>query len=400
VRAAPRGVVVAGPAPAPRAAAWRAAAQRFLAASGYVLLAEATSQLRFGLDDAARARCTGAFDALLRSPALRRRLRPQLALEIGAPAVSAQWLAWCDGDDAPARWVLPGERPADPAGGALGMVLGPAAALLDAAAAALEAQPGPAAAAADTATYAAAWRVAEDAAWRARSQVIAMASRPDEAAVGRRSGAVADGAAETALQEHEVAPLLRAALPPGSWLAIGNSSPVRDLDHDLPPDGQALTLLHQRGAAGIDGGVAGAAGARSVLAAPMALLLGDVALLHDTGGLAAAAAVRGPLAIVVVHNDGGRIFERLPLGRDASLAGACEQLFVVPHGHGFDGLAATWGLAFARVDTAAALAQALARALAAERPILIEARVAPGGSARRAGLLAAMAQAADAAMGA
>jgi 2-succinyl-5-enolpyruvyl-6-hydroxy-3-cyclohexene-1-carboxylate synthase len=75
-------------------------------------------------------------------------------------------------------------------------------------------------------------------------------------------------------------------------------------------------------------------------------------------------------------------------------------LFVVPHGHGFDGLAATWGLAFARVDTAAALAQALAQALAAERPMLIEARVAPGGSARRAGLLAAMAQAAEAAMGA
>ncbi|MBL0298836.1 MAG: hypothetical protein IPQ21_17170 [Betaproteobacteria bacterium] len=54
VRAAPRGVVVAGPAPAPRAAAWRAAVQRFVAASGYVLLAEATSQLRFGLDTAAR----------------------------------------------------------------------------------------------------------------------------------------------------------------------------------------------------------------------------------------------------------------------------------------------------------------------------------------------------------
>jgi 2-succinyl-5-enolpyruvyl-6-hydroxy-3-cyclohexene-1-carboxylate synthase len=402
VRAAPRGVVVAGPAPAPQAAAWRAAVQRFLAASGYVLLAEATSQLRFGLDDAARSRCVGAFDALLRSPALRRRLRPQLALEIGAPAVSAQWLAWCDGDDAPARWVLPGERPADPAGGARGMLLGPVAALLDAAAAALEAQPGPADAAACATTYAATWRAAEDAAWRARSQAVASASRltDTDADAARLAGAAAHGDTAALLQEHEVAPLVRAALPPGAVLAIGNSSPVRDLDHDLPPDEPALTLLHQRGAAGIDGGVAGAAGARSVLAAPMALLLGDVALLHDAGGLAAAAAVRGPLAIVVVHNDGGRIFERLPLGRDASLAGSCEQLFVVPHGHGFDGLAATWGLAFARVDKVAALEQALARALAADRPMLIEARVAPGGSARRAQLLAAMAQAAEAAAGA
>ena len=73
-------------------------------------------------------------------------------------------------------------------------------------------------------------------------------------------------------------------------------------------------MLHQRGAAGIDGLVAGAAGARSVVAAPIALLLGDIALLHDAGGLAAASAVRGPLAIVVVHNDGGRIFETAAAG--------------------------------------------------------------------------------------
>ena len=113
----------------------------------------------------------------------------------------------------------------------------------------------------------------------------------------------------------------------------------------------------------------------------------------DAGGLAAAAAVCGPLAIVVVHNDGGRIFERLPLGRDDSVAAAREQLFVVPHGRSLGGLAATWGLAHARVYTPAALAQALALALAAERPMLIEACPVAGGSAQRAALLAAMAAA-------
>lgn len=382
VRAAPRGVLVAGPLPAPHGAALRAAVQRFLAASGYVLLAEASSQLRFGLPASAQPQCVGAFDALLRSPALRERLRPDLALEIGAPAVSAQWLAWIDGDQAPARLVLPGERPADPAGGALGMLLGPVAALLDAAAAQLQAAPrstGDVLAAAAAADYARTWHAAEAAAWQARLRATA------------ESG-------PATLQEHDIAPLLRAALPPGAVLAIGNSSPVRDLDHDLPPDIEPLTVLHQRGAAGIDGGVAGAAGARSVMAPPMALLLGDIALLHDVGGLAAAAAVRGPLAIVVVHNDGGRIFERLPLGRDAAVAAARERLFVAPHGHSFDGLAMTWGLGYARVDTARALAQALAQALQAERAVLIEARVAPDGSARRAELLAAMAGAAERAL--
>jgi 2-succinyl-5-enolpyruvyl-6-hydroxy-3-cyclohexene-1-carboxylate synthase len=374
VRAAPRGVLVAGPLPVPQAAELRAAMQRFAHASGYVLLAEATSQLRFGLP--ATVPCVGAFDALLRSPLLRQRLRPELALEIGAPTVSAQWLAWADSDDAPARWVLPGARPADPAGGARGMLLGPVAALLDAAAAELEALPRSDTDRRAAAHHAQAWANAETAAWRAR-------------------GLAVESSASLALHEHDIAPLLRAALPAGAWLAIGNSSPVRDLDHDLPPDATPLALLHQRGAAGIDGGVAGAAGARSVASGPMALLLGDVALLHDAGGLAAAAAVRGPLAIVVVHNDGGRIFERLPLGRDASVAEARERLFVTAHGHAFDGLAATWGLGYARVETPQALAEALARALAAARPVLIEARVACGGSARRAALLAAMADAAE-----
>ena len=376
VRAAPRGVLVAGPLPALHGAALRAAVGRFAAASGYVVLAEATSQLRFGPHIAAQPACVGAFDALLREAVLREWLRPDLALELGAPSVSAQWLAWMTGDDAPPRLVLPGDRPADPAGGARGMLLGPVAALLDAAAARLEALPR--ASLEIPVRYASAWRAAEAAAWQGR-----------EAAIVSSDSAT--------LHEHDIAPLLRAALPADAMLLIGNSSPVRDLDHDLPPDTTPLTVLHQRGAAGIDGLVAGAAGTRSVVDAPLALLLGDMALLHDAGGLAAASLVRGPLAIVVVHNDGGRIFERLPLARDDTLAAQRERLFVAPHGRAFDGLASTWDLGYARVDTPAALREALARALASDRAAVIEARVAPGGSARRGTLLAAMAQAGAAA---
>ena len=392
VRAAPCGVLVAGPLPLYQGAELRRGLQRFLVASGYVLLAEATSQLRFGLDASAQAACCGAFDALLREPVLRQRLRPALALEIGAPAVSAQWLAWIDGDEAPARLVLPGARPADPAGGAQAMLLGPVAELLDAAAAQLQAQPRGDDERRAGKAYRQRWQAAEAAAWTARAQSVAAATALE---AGDDTAAPTPGPAP--LHEHDIAPLLRAALPAGALLAIGNSGPVRDLDHDLPPDTRPLGLLHQRGAAGIDGGVAGAAGARSVSQSPMALLLGDVALLHDAGGLAAAAAVRGPLAIVVVNNDGGRIFERLPLARDPEMAEARERLFVTPHGRAFDGLAATWGLGYRRVHTPAALAAALAQALAADTAMVIEACPAPGGSARRAALLAAMAGAAAAA---
>lgn len=398
VRAAPCGVVVAGPVPAWEAAPLRAAVLRFIAASGYVLLAEAASQLRFAPGVGERA--CGAFDAILRDADVRTALQPQLAIEVGAPPVSAQWLAWIDGDRPPARWVLPGARPADPAGGAAGMLLGPVAGLLDAAAAQLEGQ-GPGDDGRATA-FRARWAAAEAAAWAARDAAL-------------RGPAFRAG-----LEEAHIAPLLRAALPAGAWLAVGNSGPVRDLDHDLPPDAATLTLLHQRGAAGIDGLVSGAAGARTALNAahlaagsnrpgepatpgapgsavartPLALLLGDVSLLHDAGGLAAAAAVPGPLAIVVVNNDGGRIFERLPLGRDAALVAARERLFVTPHGRSFDALAATWGLAYARADTPGALADAIATAVTAGRPMVVEAVPRAGGSDRRAELLGAMAAAA------
>jgi 2-succinyl-5-enolpyruvyl-6-hydroxy-3-cyclohexene-1-carboxylate synthase len=105
--------------------------------------------------------------------------------------------------------------------------------------------------------------------------------------------------------------------------------------------------------------VAGAAGARSVITPPLALLLGDVSLLHDVGGLAAAAAVHGPLPIVVVHNDGGRIFERLPLGQDASVAGRARQALrgaAWPHPAG---PGRHLGLPYRRVQTPAELSEAL-----------------------------------------
>ncbi|EGJ11549.1 2-succinyl-6-hydroxy-2,4-cyclohexadiene-1-carboxylic acid synthase/2-oxoglutarate decarboxylase, partial [Rubrivivax benzoatilyticus JA2 = ATCC BAA-35] len=227
----------------------------------------------------------------------------------------------------------------------------PVAALLDAAAERLEAEPRTAAGQQAASFYAQRWQFAEAGAWAAREDA-------------------ADGGDDGPLHEHQIPALLRAALPAGATLMVGNSNPVRDLDHDLRPDGHPLAVLHQRGAAGIDGLVAGAAGARRVLDGPLALLLGDVSLLHDAGGLAAAAAVRGPLAIVAVHNDGGRIFERLPIGRDPALADDCDTLFVAGHGRGFEGLAATWDLGYARVATPAALRDALAAALAADRPVL------------------------------
>jgi 2-succinyl-5-enolpyruvyl-6-hydroxy-3-cyclohexene-1-carboxylate synthase len=103
-----------------------------------------------------------------------------------------------------------------------------------------------------------------------------------------------------------------AALPAESVVQIGNSLPVRVVDHAYA--GGPHTILTQRGAAGIDGLVASAAGATRA-GKPVLLVLGDVSFAHDLGGLLAARSAAAPLAILVIDNGGGQIFAGLPVGR-------------------------------------------------------------------------------------
>src|SRR5260370_40068448 len=71
--------------------------------------------------------------------------------------------------------------------------------------------------------------------------------------------------------------------------------------------------LANRGVNGIDGVVSSAAGAAAATGRPTLALVGDLALLHDLGGLVAAARLRVPLTVVAVNNDGGGIFHFLPI---------------------------------------------------------------------------------------
>jgi 2-succinyl-5-enolpyruvyl-6-hydroxy-3-cyclohexene-1-carboxylate synthase len=143
-----------------------------------------------------------------------------------------------------------------------------------------------------------------------------------------------------------------------------------------------VRVVHQRGAAGIDGWVAAAAGARAVTEAPVVLMLGDIALLHDIGSLQLARG-DGPLVIVVVNNNGGRIFEQLPLARRPEVADAFRQHFLTPHGLTFEASAAAWGLRYACASSPGELRAAMADALAHRGPTLVEAAVDPAESARR-----------------
>ncbi len=145
------------------------------------------------------------------------------------------------------------------------------------------------------------------------------------------------GARTAAGEAFEGAPfaVLGDLLPDGAILWASSSMPVRDMDAWLPAGPRAIRPLANRGANGIDGVVSSALGA-AASGTPTALVIGDLALLHDLTGLVAARLHGVSATIVVVSNDGGGIFSFLPQATAsvpaAGLPAHYEELFGTPHG--------------------------------------------------------------------
>lgn len=133
-------------------------------------------------------------------------------------------------------------------------------------------------------------------------------------------------------------PLLAEALPDEAVLWASSSMPVRDMDAWLPSTDRAITVRSNRGANGIDGVVSAALGSAAVADGPVALVVGDIAFLHDLNALVAARLQGLSATIVLVNNDGGGIFSFLPQAQPGvPVAGSglpehYEELFGTPHG--------------------------------------------------------------------
>ncbi len=120
------------------------------------------------------------------------------------------------------------------------------------------------------------------------------------------------------------------ALPADAVVMASNSMPPRDLDSYVEANTQ-LTFVGNRGAAGIDGITSTALGVATQVDTPVVVFTGDLALLHDIGGLLGVARVGEHLTVVCVDNDGGQIFSMLPInGRIAD--DAFDTIFRTPHG--------------------------------------------------------------------
>lgn len=314
------------------------AAAAFAAAAGWPVLADPLSGARRG------GAAVAHYDALLRDEAFAASVQPDLVIRVGDVPTSKPLREWLAGLDDARQVALDAE----------GSWQDPASVLSDSLAL------DPATALSELATVP---PVADDdwlPAWRSA----------DERAAAAILGAVGDGV----LSEPAVAAELGVLLPDVATLFVASSMPVRDIETFWPIRPDPPRVLCNRGANGIDGIVSSAFGAAADEVGPVVLLIGDVALAHDIGGLLAARRLGLKLTIVLLDNGGGGIFDFLPVSR-ATMAladDAYTRHIATPTGLDFAGAAALYGLEHERAGELSELRSALERSLAREGSSIVE----------------------------
>lgn len=343
---AERGLVVCGPL-SPTEAGDGSALAELRRASGWPIYAEATSQYRFG--PASLDPVETALGWLLRSPRFLEKHTPDFVLSIGATPTSGPLERLLTERSEIERHVIAAYGRPDAQNSARSVTVGHVPSVI-----------------AELATALGKKSRARSEAWASR---VRAAAELASGCVGRALDADAgEGAAARAVVQ---------ALPEGAVLVVGNSLPIRDVDAYAGASTTKLTVLCQRGANGIDGLIAGAAGAATALRKPTLLLLGDVSLFHDLTSLALARHAETPLVVAVIDNEGGRIFEHLPVRSLLSQSTKAAELWLTPHGLDFELAARLFGLRYAAPRVPSEVTAAVREAMAAPGATLLHLRVPP-----------------------
>jgi 2-succinyl-5-enolpyruvyl-6-hydroxy-3-cyclohexene-1-carboxylate synthase len=274
-----RGLIVAGPAIPRDAKSYCQAIGQLSRALGWPVFAEGLSPLRNYAD--LNPSLISTYEIALTNCELAASLRPNQIIRIGELPTSKALRRWLQDLNIP-QWIIePSDQNVDP-------LHSPAVHLrmtVEAIAQALS-HHNPAAPNA----YSQAWQTIES----------------------RLRGAIAKTFQHTeAMHESKAAWLLSQRLPPKTPVFISNSMPVRDAELFWQPGQREIQPYFNRGANGIDGILSSALGIAHHQQG--VLLTGDLALLHDINGFLLQPHWQGHLTIVLMNNNGGGIFEMLPI---------------------------------------------------------------------------------------
>lgn len=250
------------------------------AATGYPVLAEPTSQMRMGRHD--RSMVVSAYDSIARAEP--EALEPDLVLRFGDLPTSKSLRQWLLADEGLRQIVIDPDHGWNEPSKRAATVL----------------RADPALAAAGIAAHVAPrsggrwiddWLAADKAVLEAHTSELAAIDEPTEpglhAALGR-------------------------AHSEGDLVYTASSMPIRDQEEFVVGSPASVLFLANRGTNGIDGLVSSGIGAAAASGRPTTIVLGDLCLFHDLGGLLALHDVDTEVRIVVIDNGGGAIFHFLP----------------------------------------------------------------------------------------
>lgn len=171
------------------------------------------------------------------------------------------------------------------------------------------------------------------------------------------------------LNEASLAHHIERVLPANGNLFLGNSLFVRLVDAlcKLP---ESYPIYTNRGASGIDGLIATVAGIAKGSGQPTVAVLGDISALHDLNSVALLRQITQPTILFVINNNGGAIFDMLPVEAQAK-----EKFYRLSHNFEFSQIATMFGLEYLRPYTWADLGTKLKQAYARRGVTLVEIKV-------------------------
>jgi len=300
-----QGVIIAGPAQPQLSQKYCDAVGQLARALGWPVLAEGLSPLRNYAQ--LNPGLISTYDLILRNQQLAQQLVPKMVIQLGELPTSKELRTWLTAAQ-PRRWVIdPSDQNLDPLHGKTTHLRTSVEYLTQP----YLGEPKPQTA------YFCLWCNAEA---YVRARVDQMMAQMHQ------------------MFEGKVAWLLSQILPPATPLFIANSTPIRDVESFWAPSNSGVRPFFNRGANGIDGTLSTALGVAHRQQSSV-MLTGDLALLHDTNGFLLRNKFVGHLTIVLLNNNGGGIFESLPI---AKFDPPFEEFFAMPQNINFARLCATY----------------------------------------------------------
>lgn len=310
-----RGIIIAGVAQPQHRQEYCQAITHLSQSLGWAVLAEGLSPVRNYAN--LNPYLISTYDLILGNPQLSQKLAPEMVIQLGALPTSKELRAWLNSTQ-PQRWIIdPSPENFDPLHGKtthLHLSVEQLATTI----------PPLAKQESVSSDYLHQWRDAETQLRQALDKTMATTDT---------------------LFEGKAAWLLSQTLPSATPLLIANSMPVRDVEFFWKPNNSGIQPFCNRGANGIEGSLSTALGIAHHHQSSV-MLTGDLALLHDTNGFLQRNRFTGHLTIVLINNNGGGIFEMLPISQ---FEPPFQEYFATPQEIDFAQLCGTYGIEYKRI---------------------------------------------------